>query len=77
MHKYVDTLMVKLKYKNRIRVVLAEKMTTNTYLAEQLGVSKMTVSRWCTNTTQPSGPQLIEISKVLQCDPKDLYEQFD
>ena len=61
-------------YKNRIRVVLAEKMITNTYLAEQLGVSKMTISRWCTNTTQPSAPQLIEISQVLQCDLKDLYE---
>ena len=53
---------------------LAEKMITNTYLAEQLGVSKMTISRWCTNTTQPSAPQLIEISQVLQCDLKDLYE---
>ena len=31
-------------------------------LAEQLGLSKMTISRWCTNTTQPSAPQLIEIS---------------
>ena len=64
--------MEKKVYKNRIRVVLAEKMITNTYLAEQLGVSKMTISR--TNTTQPSAPQLIEISQVLQCDLKDLYE---
>lgn len=66
--------MEKKEYKNRIRVILAEKMITNTYLAEQLGVSKMTISRWCTNTTQPSAPQLIEISRVLQCDLKDLYE---
>ena len=66
--------MEKKEYKNRIRVILAEKMVTNTYLAEQLGVSKMTISRWCTNTTQPSAPQLIEISRVLQCDLKDLYE---
>ena len=64
-------------YKNRIRVILAEKMITNTYLAEQLGVSKMTISRWCTNTTQPSAPQLIEISRVLQCDLKDLYEKVE
>ena len=59
--------MEKKVYKNRIRAVSAEKMITNTYLAEQLGVSKMTISRWCTNTTQPSAPQLIEISQVLQC----------
>ena len=64
-------------YKNRIRVILAEKMITNTYLAEQLGVSKMTIIRWCTNTTQPSAPQLIEISRVLQCDLKDLYEKVE
>lgn len=69
--------MEKKVYKNRIRVVLAEKMITNTYLAEQLGVSKMTISRWCTNTTQPSAPQLIEIARVLQCDLKDLYEPYE
>ena len=62
--------MEKKVYKNRIRVVLADKMVTKTYLAEQLGVSKMTISRWCTNTTQPSAPQLIEISQILQCDLK-------
>ena len=67
--------MEKKEYRNRIRVILAEKMITNTYLAEQLGVSKMTISRWCTNTTQPSAPQLIEISQILQCDLKDLYEE--
>lgn len=54
--------MEKKVYKNRIRVVLADKMVTKTYLTEQFGVSKMTISRWCTNTTQPSTPQLIEIS---------------
>ena len=50
--------MEKKVYKNRIRVVLADKMVTKTYLAEQLGVSKMTISRWCTNTTQPSARSL-------------------
>lgn len=58
--------------KNQIRVMLADKMVTKTHLAEHLSVSKMTTSRWCTNTTQPSAPQLIEISQVLQCDLKDL-----
>ena len=67
-HKCRNVFMEKKVYKNRIRVVLADKMVTKTYLAEQLGVSKMTISRWCTNTTQPSAPQLIEISQVLQCD---------
>lgn len=75
LHINVDiNSMEKKEYRNRIRVILAEKMITNTYLAEQLGVSKMTITRWCTNTTQPSAPQLIEISRILQCDLKDLYE---
>lgn len=75
LHINVDVnSMEKKEYRNRIRVILAEKMITNTYLAEQLGVSKMTISRWCANTTQPSAPQLIEISQILQCDLKDLYE---
>lgn len=69
--------MEKRVYKNRIRVVLADKMVTKTFLAEQLNVSKMTISRWCTNTTQPSAPQLIEISQVLKCDLKDLYEPYE
>lgn len=69
--------MEKKVYKNRILVILADKMVTKTYLAEQLGVSKMTISRWRTNTTQPSAPQLIEISQVLQCNLKDLYEPYE
>ena len=69
--------MEKKVYKNRIRVILADKMVTKTHLAEQLGVSKMTISRWCTNATQPSAPQLIEISQVLQCNLKDLYETVE
>lgn len=69
--------MEKKEYKNRIRVILADKMITNTYLAERLGVSKMTISRWCTNATQPSAPQLIEISRVLKCNLGDLYEPYE
>lgn len=69
--------MEKKVYKNRIRVILADKMITKSHLAEQPGVSKMTISRWCTNTTQPSAPQLIEISQVLECDLKDLYETVE
>ena len=42
------------KMLNRIKVVLAEKSRTNLWLAEQLNVSKITVSRWCTNDMQPT-----------------------
>ena len=69
--------MEKKVYRNRLRVILAEQEMTNTFLAEQLGVSKMTLSRWCTNTTQPNTTQLIEISKILNCKLEDLFEPFE
>ena len=47
---------------NRIRVVLAEKELSNRWLAEQLGKSDFTISRWTTNKIQPSLPQLFEIA---------------
>lgn len=59
---------------NRIRVILAEKQLSNHWLAEKLGKTDMTVSRWCTNKTQPSLAQLVEIANVLQVDAKDLIE---
>ena len=68
--------MNKTRYKNKIRVVLADKMITKTYLAEKLEVSNMTISRWCANTTQTSAIQLLEISKILDCKLDDLFEPF-
>lgn len=59
---------------NRIRVVLAEQSRTNKWLAEQLGVSEVTVSRWVNNTQQPSVEVFVEIAKVLKVDIKDLFE---
>lgn len=66
--------MTKKDYHNRIRVVLADKQITNRWLAEQMGVTDMTVSRWKTNKIQPSMPQFVEIARILQVDIKDLLE---
>lgn len=38
---------------NRIKVMLAEKNRTNKWLAEQLGKDQTTISKWCTNSSQP------------------------
>lgn len=63
---------------NRIRVVLADKQITNRWLAEQMGVTDMTVSRWKTNKIQPSMAQFVEIARLLQVDIKDLLQvDFD
>ena len=50
---------------NRIKAVLAETGHTGKWLAEQLGKDPVTVSKWCTNTSQPDLYTLKEISKVL------------
>ena len=47
---------------NRIKVMLAEKKRTNKWLAEQLGVNAATVSKWCTNSSQPSLDMLSKIA---------------
>lgn len=66
--------MINKKYHNRIRVVLADKQVTNRWLADKMGVSDVTVSRWKTNKVQPSMPQFIEIAQLLQVDIRDLIE---
>jgi len=57
---------------NRIKVVLAEKGKSNKWLAEQLGKGQATISKWCTNTAQPSLENLIEIAKCLDVDINEL-----
>ena len=64
--------MAKIECSNRLRVVLAEKEITNRWLAEQMGVTDMTVSRWKTNKVQPSMAQFVEIAQLLKVDIKDL-----
>ena len=57
---------------NRIKVVLAEKKRTNKWLAEQLGKDPATVSKWCTNSSQPGLETLLDIAKCLEVDVKEL-----
>jgi transcriptional regulator with XRE-family HTH domain len=57
---------------NRLKVVLAEKQLTGKWLADQLGKSVTTVSRWCSNETQPSLEVLTEIADMLEIDIREL-----
>ena len=57
---------------NRIKVMLAEKKRTNKWLAEQLGVNPATVSKWCTNASQPSLDMLGKIAEALNVDYTEL-----
>ena len=57
---------------NRIKAVLAEKGRANYWLAEQLGMNKTTVSKWCGNHVQPRVETLFEIAKVLDVEVCEL-----
>ena len=57
---------------NRIKAVLAETGHTGKWLAEQLGKDPVTVSKWCTNTSQPDLYTIAEISNLLDVDNKEL-----
>mgnify|MGYP001057804634 FL=1 len=62
---------------NRLKVVLAEKNRTNRWLAAQLGKNEATISKWCTNSTQPSLTDLVAIAKCLEVDTKDLLHSIN
>lgn len=57
---------------NRIKVVLVEKGKTSKWLAGKLGKDSSTISKWCTNSSQPSIEVLLQIAKLLDVDIKDL-----
>ena len=60
---------------NRIKVVLAEKKRTNKWLAEQLGCAPTTVSKWCTNSSQPPMETYLRIAKLLGVEIGQLLNQ--
>ena len=57
---------------NRLKVVLAEKKRTNKWLSEQLDKDPGTISKWCTNTSQPDLETLMKIARLLEVDLNEL-----
>ena len=72
-----DNLFKMVQDLNRIKIVLVEKKKTGKWLAEKLGVSACTVSRWASNTAQPNLSTLNEIAKQLGVDVKDLINSTE
>lgn len=62
---------------NRIKVMLVEKKRTNKWLAEQLGKDPATVSKWCTNTIQPSLDTLLRIAELLDVQIQELVRMHE
>ena len=61
---------------NRIKVILVEKQKTNRWLAEQLGKSENTISRWCSNKSQPSLDTLFKIAELLEVNYTNLIRDI-
>ncbi len=57
---------------NRLKAVLADSGKTNKWLAEQLGKDPVTISKWCTNTTQPDLHTLSKIADILGVSMREL-----
>ena len=57
---------------NRLKAALADSGKTNKWLAEQLSKDPVTISKWCTNTTQPDLQTLAKISELLNIDIREL-----
>lgn len=60
---------------NRLKLVLVEQKKTSKWLSEELGVNPSTVSKWCTNSSQPNIETLARISKLLGVRVEDLYNR--
>ena len=62
---------------NRLKVVLVEKEKSGKWLADQLEKSTCTVSKWCSNTTQPDLQTLDKIAKMLDVNVKELLNDTE
>lgn len=60
---------------NRLKSILAEKNRTNLWLASQLDVNPTTVSKWCTNSSQPDILMILKIAQLLDIGVKDFYDE--
>ena len=62
---------------NRLKVVLAEQEKTGKWLANELGKSPCTVSKWCSNSVQPDLETLDQIARILGLNVKDLLNDTE
>ena len=57
---------------NRLKVVLVEKKRTAKWLAQELCKDAATISKWNSNTSQPSLETLRKIADLLEVDVREL-----
>lgn len=64
--------MISMEDINRLKLVLVEKKKTGKWLAEQLGKNPSTVSKWCSNVSQPDLATLVKVAELLEVDVQEL-----
>ena len=69
---HTNTRIMEKKDLNRIKIVLVEKHRTSKWLSEQLGKDPTTVSKWCTNQSQPTLEILLKIAELLEVNYTEL-----
>lgn len=62
---------------NRIKVVLVERGKTGRWLADELGKTPVTISKWCSNSIQPDLQTLDKIAKLLEVNLKELLNDTE
>lgn len=62
---------------NRIKIVLVEQGRTGKWLADSLGKSPCTISKWCQNSIQPDLQTLDRVAKLLKVDVKTLLNSTE
>ena len=62
---------------NRLKIALIEQGKTGKWLAEQLGKSTCTVSKWCSNSIQPDLNTLDQIARSLGVDVSELLNKTE
>ncbi len=61
---------------NRLKIVLVEKKKTGKWLANQLEKDPSTISKWCSNSSQPSLESLLKIARLLNIDIRNLINDL-
>ena len=72
------SLIMAKKNLNRLKIMLAVTKRSNNWLSDQLGKDQGTISKWCTNSSQPDLGNLMQIAKILDVELTDLvrFEEF-
>lgn len=71
-YNYNKVQFIWIRMENRIKVVLADKKRTNKWLSQQLECAPTTVSKWCTNASQPPMETFVKIAELLDVDINEL-----